>query len=360
MLIRRLLHRFLNDTPGDTGGTGTGAPADPPAADPPADPPAVDSAAAPAPADPPAAPEPKDPFAALNAALDTVSKPTEAPPPEAKAPAAPAPGPTPAPPPASEDLTPPEGMTERAAERWSKLTERVKLVPELERRATEAEEGLTAVRTLVQQSGLNEQEFSDMLATGRLLKSDKPEDLQAALTRLDAIRTDIAVRMGKDVPGTDPLSAHPDLLGEVESLSLTRERALEIVKLRNQERNLTQTTEQQREVQQFQQQVSQAAGRMDAALASRANTPGHAQKVAFIQSKLADPQYLQGFVKRYTPEQWEGAVLDLYDAYNPPAPAAPAPPQPLRPGNVRAGGPVRTGPVTAESAIAAAASRLGI
>lgn len=350
--------RPQNDEPGDTGGTGTGAPA---AEAPAVDNTPIDPAPADAPADPPAAPEPKDPFAALNTALDSVTAgaPAATPAPTA-APAAKAPSPTPAP--AAEDLTPPEGMSERAAERWNKLTERVKLVPELERRATEAESGLDAVRTMVTQSGLEQQEFVDMLATGKLLKSNKPEDLQAALTRIDAIRTDIAVRLGKDVPGTDPLAAHPDLLAEVEGLSLTRERALEIVKLRQQGTVVAQTQEQQEEMQAFKETVGKAATQMDAALAQRANTPGHAEKVAFIQGKLKDPAYLQRFVNTYRPEQWQGAILDLYDAYNPPAPAASPPPspQPLRPGNVRMGGPTRTGPVTAESAIAAAASRLGL
>ena len=260
------------------------------------------------------------------------------------------------------DLTPPEGMSERAKERWGQLTERAKLVPELERRATESEAALGNVRKMVRDSGLDADEFTDMLAVGRMLKSDSPADLQKAMERLDNIRADIATRLGVDAPGVDVLAAHPDLKAKVDAMTLTKEDALEIVKLRSKGAQADAGTQSQREIQNFRQNVNSAASKMEATLAQRANTPGHEAKVAYIMGYFSDPAKLQAFVTTYQPAQWESAVLMMYDSYVPPAAAAPAAPavQPLRPGNTRPGAPVSSGKVTAESAVESAFNRLGL
>lgn len=357
------LHLLMNDEPGDTG---TGGPAPAPEA-PPAPP------APPADAPPPEAPEatpaptaaPVDPFATLTKELDKIGTPEKPAAPPAPTPAPPpgaTPAPTAAPKPAEMDLTPPEGITERAKERWAQLTERVKLVPELERRATEATTQLDNVRKMVADSGLEAHEFTDMLETGRLLKSDSPQELQKAMARLDAIRGEIALRLGVDAPGVDPLAAHPDLKADVENMGLTRERALEIAKLRAQDQRSQAVTAEQREFQKFETTVKTAAANMEKTLAARAGTPGHDAKLAHIHSYFTDPVKLQAFVKTYQPHQWEGVLTMMYDAFTPPpaAPAAPAAPQPLRPTNTRAGTPTSRGNVTAESAVMGAFDRLGL
>jgi hypothetical protein len=108
------------------------------------------------------------------------------------------------------------------------------------------------------------------------------------------------------------------------------------------------------------QSINAGAAAIDAALAQRAATPGHAAKMAYIQAHMAKPEVQQRMVATYRPEQWAAVVLDLYDAYTPPAPAAAPGPQPLRPSNASAGGAVRNGPVTAASAVGNAFDRLGI
>lgn len=365
-LLRTLLSFFAMGIVPDGGG-GAAAPAAPEP-----DAPTVDSDT---PTDEPAAAAPAadddkpfDVSASLNKALDLVSEPAATPaaaatptPPAAPAAGAPAatPAPTPAPKPAEPDLTPPEGMTDRAKARWDQLTDRVKAVPELERRATEAESQVANVRQMVASTGMDAAEFADTLETARLLKSGDPKDLEAALARIDQVRTDIAVRLGKDVPGADPLAAHPDLKAEVEGLSLTRERALEIARGRDATRRLQAGATEQNERTQYVQTVNAAATNIDQALAQREGTPGHDAKVAFVRQYLSDPKNQQALVNTYQPQQWPDVVLRIYDAHVPAAPAAPAPPQPLRPHNVRPGGQVRSGPVTAESAVSGALDRLG-
>lgn len=362
--------RLLNAVPDGASGTDTGATpavAATPTPDSPDTPPAVAAAPGATPAAPAA---PADPFAGLNDMLDKVgtdapaSGPTPAPKPGATGavPAGPAaPAAAKKPESADEDLTPPEGMNERAQQRFAQLAEKVKGLPELERRATEAETQLGQVRTMVNASGLSANEFTDMLETGRLFKSGNPKDLQAAMVRLDALRTNIATRLGIDAPGADPLAAHPDLKAEVEALSLTKDRALEIARLRNKGAQADTMTADQRELAQHQEAVQKGTTAMETALKQRAGQPGHEHRLKAIQTYLADPAKKQAFVTTYRPEQWASALTLMYDSITVPT-AAPghAVPQPLRPGNTRTGAPVNNGPVTASSAVEAAFASIGM
>lgn len=256
-------------------------------------------------------------------------------------------------------------MNERASSRWAALTERVKAVPDLERRATEAETALGNVRQMVTASGLQPDEFTNVLEIGRLFKSSTAEDLQKAMQRLDELRGDIALRLGVDAPGVDPLAGFPDLKAQVDAMTLPKAQALEIAKLRHMAAQTTAqqqaTSREQQDAATFQRNVQTAAVQMDAALAERAALPGHAERLAFIKDHFSDPAKLQAFVTTYQPEQWKAAVLMMYDAH---APAAKTPmpgPQPLRPTNTALGNRVPNGqPVTAESAVAGAFDRLGL
>lgn len=365
MRIRNKYHRIQNPEPGEPG---TGAtpiaepsptpiptPAQPAATDPPA-PAAPAAPQKPEPTDPPA-----DPFGKLESLLDNVGKPDADPKPAAptaKPPTA-EPGPKPADPKAV-DLTPPEGMTDRAKGRWAELSERAKLVPDLERRASEAEQQLQGVRALVRDSGLDQTEFGNMLEMGRLFKSADPKELQTALQQLDGLRADLATRLGVDAPGIDPLAAHADLKAEVDAMTISRERALEIVKLRGTQAQVAASTKANQEQTQFVRTVQSAAAEMDAALQERASTPGHQSKVAHITSYFKDPAKLQQFVQIYQPNQWKSAILMMYDSYNPPAPTPTPSPQPLRPSAGGAGPRVATNPKTAEEAVMGAFERLGL
>ena len=379
MLIHKLLRRFMNDEPGAAGGGSPApAPAPVPVAEAPAAPaieaaaPAATPAPSAAPAAETAAKQPED-FGGLSDLLDKVgtqasapaAAPTAAPAPAATtAPTAPAAPAAKAPAQPSDELAPPEGMSERAAARWSQLTERVKTIPDLERRANEATQQLETVRRMVADSGLAPQEFTETLELSRMARSSDPRELQQALQRIDSIRADLATRLGAEVPGVDLLSQHPDLKTRVEGLTLSREDALEMIRLRTQNQTAQRSQQQQTEFQQFQQNVQQAAARMDATLAQRAATPGHAEKVAFIRNHFADPQRLRAFVETYQPQQWEAAVLMMYDAYTPPVAAVPAPapavPQPLRPGVQGAGQRVAHAPRNAMDAVQSAFAAAGL
>lgn len=358
-------YRYQNPEPGDTG---TG-----PEPTPPAEPPLANSQEpiAIAPPEPIKATEP-DNEAKISALLDTIGK-DVAPTPEPKAepvatdPAKPAidPAKPPAEPdPKALDLTPPEGITERSKTRWTALADQAKLVPELERRVTETEAQLNGVRDLVAQSGLDQTEFVSMLDMGRLFKSADPKELQAALEQLDGLRADLATRLGVDAPGIDVLAQHPDLKAKVDGMTLSREDALEIVRLRGKGAQADQTQASQQEMAQFQTTVQNAAKEMDATLAARAATPGHQAKVDHIRQYFKDPARLTEFVTTYQPNQWKAAVLMMYDSYTPPAaavPVVPPTPQPLRPGHVASGVRVPNGkPISSSDAVANAWDAVGL
>ncbi|MGV3727737.1 hypothetical protein [Hydrogenophaga sp.] len=370
MIINKLIRRFFNDEPGAAGGGSAPAPApSPEASAAPADAPAEAPAAA------PAADSQADPFQGLGTLLDGVgadpaAAATPAAPAPASAPAAASPAPAAAPAtapaptaPGQFDETPPEGISERAKARWTELTERVKVVPELERRATEATQQLESVRRMVSDAGLAADEFSTVLNLGKLYKSNDPKDLQTALQQIEGLRADIATRLGTEVAGIDLLDKHPDLKLRVEGMTLSREDALEMVRLRTQNQTAQRSQQQTQEFQQFQQTVQQAAHQMDATLEQRKHLPGHEAKVAFIKAQLSDPVRLQQFVTTYEPHQWQAAVLMMYDAYSPPAAPAPVPsptPQPLRPGHVASGARVATQPRNAGDAVADAFASIGM
>ena len=366
MRIRNKHHRLHNPEPTDPG-NGPGPTPDPtPSPDPtPQDPspaPAAIDLTKPGPADSP------EPFGKLEDLLDQVGKPAtdKAPAASDAKPAAaetkPPQGetkPTPVDPKAV-DLTPPEGMSDRAKGRWAELSERAKLVPDLERRATEAEQQLEGVRSLVRESGLDQTEFGNMLEMGRLFKSADPKDLQVALQQLDGLRADLATRLGVDAPGIDPLAAHADLKAEVEAMTISRERALEIARLRGTRAQVEAAGKASQEQAQFVKTVQSAAADMDAALKERASTPGHQAKVAHITAYFKDPARMQQFVQTYQPNQWKAAILMMYDTYQPPGPAPTPSPQPLRPSAGAAGPRLAQSPKTAEDAVMGAFERLGL
>lgn len=386
MLVSRLLRSLLRFLSPGIVPDGGGAPAAEPT--PPADTGTPDAGAAPATPDATPA-EPVDRLSGLQSALDSLTADPGAAPDQTPAPGQPrdpqgrfaaasqaaagvAATPTPpqataapvpaAPKPGEVDLTPPEGMNERSRQRWAQLTERVGQIPELERRATEATQALDSVRQMVSGAGLAPEEFTDMLETARLVKSANPQDAQAALQRLDAIRADLAQRFGLEAPGLDPLAAHQDLKADVDGMLMTRERALEIARLRAGNQQGQAVIQSQRELEQHQQLINQASAQMDAELQKLAGTPGHQEKLNYIGQHFKTGDNLQRFVQTYRPEQWAPTLLAMYHAYTPPTPqptAAPVP-QPLRPGFGRAGAPVRQGPVTAEGAVMGAFERLGM
>jgi hypothetical protein len=268
------------------------------------------------------------------------------------------------------DDEPPEDVSDRAKGRWAQLAEKARKVPELEQELQQTRQQVEGVRDLVQKAGLDADEFGAVLNIGRLYKSGDPQELAQAKQVLESLLVDVSARLGVDVGRVDVLSQHPDLAQAVAGQQITREMALEMVRLRTEASRLNGTNQRlqqatqeqmrsQQEAQQFQQSVQQAAASMDAHLAARASEPGHAAKMAYVGQYFKDPARMQAFVSTYQPNQWQAAVTMLYESYNPPAPRQNSM-QPLRPGNTVTGARVNNAPTSAEDAIMGAFERVGV
>jgi hypothetical protein len=270
---------------------------------------------------------------------EAADKPAE---PEAKKPDAPADkAPEPAKPEEKkdDDLAPPEGMKPASAERWGKLTERVKAA-ETERDQVRAE--VQNVRDLVNRSGLAPEEFVNTLEIGRLSKGTATEK-QQALKMLDDIRSGLAEELGIALPGIDPLEGHDDLKAMVENMEISPKTAAELALLRkSKQRTETVQAEQQTRTQavaQYEQQATNAATAITQAIEANAGKPGYEAKVKYLESFFGDPAKVQQFVATYQPNQWQPAIQLMYDSYN--VPVSPPTPQPLRPSLVSNGSPKR-------------------
>ena len=222
--------------------------------------------------------------------------------------------------------------SERGKERVQKVFSELK-AKEAALVAKEAE--LDEIRTVIQGTGSNPDQLSQTLECLRLVNSGNPADLRVAAEMFEQWRAQIYQQLGVEAPGVDLLAGHDDLKSAVDNMEITRERALELAKLRKAEAERMQKTQAQQQsqqaTQQFQQTVQTAAQQMEAYLSTRANEVDHQARMKVISDHFRNPANLQQFVNTYQPEQWTSTIKFMYDNIQvPKATAAPRDPQPLR------------------------------
>ncbi len=306
----------------------------------------------------PAAPESLD--AAIEPAAETPA-PDPAAPKEPEAPAAPA-----APEAAKTEPEPDTaveaeisglGLKQKAADRMRELHSQAKelaplkealekagitdvaSLPQLVERAKTAEEMVN----LVVETGANAEQYARALDYLAASTAASAGNLDAAEKLWEYLTGEMAVvgrMLGREVPGiVDPLAAHADLRDEVDDGNITRARALELAKARDNE----------------------AAAKARQAQAAERTSAGHAQQQAIQQGKEslnalgarlleADPEgynakapylvaKLREIATKFPPHQWAEQGAIAYAAIKLPAKPAQAP------GAGFNGGPVRpTGP----------------
>jgi hypothetical protein len=214
----------------------------------------------------------------------------------------------------------PKELGERAQERIRSLVGYIK----------ERDEALTVQGNLIsaiQNTGTSAEEFATTVQFLEAFHSEDPKMLEKALGILQQNMENIALRLGRDVPGVDFLQGFDDLKSKVHYGQLTKEDAQEIARSRTrasreQTLNTQRTTAQQTE--------TAAKAEKDTAI-SALNDIGQ-------QLLKSDPDYqrkfdllvhpLQAAFKRLPPSQWKDAFNEAYAAIKlpPAAPAAPAAP----------------------------------
>jgi hypothetical protein len=276
--LKRLLlrHRLLNEFEG-SGSTAGGA-IDTPSATPapaPVESPAASPAPA-APAAPAAAPAPTGPTTMLEAITQGLAQPRDefgrfapktaaelaADAAKAATPAA-APAATPAQPAAAkpaepkpgavttEDLTPPEGLTPQAQQRFQKLANANReQAAQIESLAAKHEEQVGYLRDTFQQNGIRAEQFEQAASLIGLLNRGDVAGYQKALTQ-ELQR--VSLMTGQATQVVDALSSFPDLREKVNGLQISEADAVEIAR----QRQVLGQQQQARQAQQRTQQESQ-------------------------------------------------------------------------------------------------------
>lgn len=132
----------------------------------------------------------------------------------------------------------------------------------------------------------------------------------------------LAQALGKEVPGVhDPVAAHADLVDDLKEGRITRDRALETARLRQQTAAAQQAGQQQTQAQQQQQAVEQGRQAIVQWDASMRADPSYMAK-----RKILDP-IVANIRRTLPPGQWLAATQQAYAAIpDIPAPAPAAPP----------------------------------
>jgi hypothetical protein len=222
--------------------------------------------------------------------------------------------------------------------------ERIKAVF-AERKQLEAD--ITEFRDLVKSTGMSAQEFAQTLEFGRLVSSNDEKNIRVALEMIETQRAALYQKLGVEAPGVDLLAGHDDLKSAVENMEITRDKALELAKLRKTQADLTQRqqveTERAQNQEQYRQTVQSAASAMEAYLSTRAKEADHPARLKIIGEHFQNAANLQRFVQTFEPKQWTAALQMMYDGIVVPKAAPSAQPQPLRSRPAQLGTPAAQG-----------------
>lgn len=199
----------------------------------------------------------------------------------------------------------PEGLSQKAQERFQKLAHMNK---ELTGRVEEITQAVEPFRQALQDNNIQREQFDQAAAVIGMMNKG---DLEGALNVLDEQRRLISLAMGKPLPGIDALSDFPDLREAVDTMQITEGHALEIARTRSQQlqgqRITEQRQQQERTTKQNQQTVSAGLQAVDAFTKKMMETD---LDYAAIESKLLPrvPKLLAGV----PPHLWADTVSEAY------------------------------------------------
>lgn len=243
-----------------------------------------------------------------------------------------------------DDLTVPDDLKGRTRERFEKLTTTLK---ETRQQAQQAAEYAQRWRDTIESTKAPPEAVGESLEILRLIHSGDPAQMGQALDKLEAARANLAKALGRDLPGVDPLGDHADLAAEVERGELSRQRALELARIRAAEQAQRNQSQQQTAAQQREQAIEQGAQAVDQLLAELKRTDAsYATRMGVLQPML------RTIAANTPPERWVTAVREAYAAVRIPASASAH--QPLRPAAAGAGGRPAAQPASVLDAINAA------
>lgn len=201
------------------------------------------------------------------------------------------------------------GLKERAAERFQ----------ELHTQARDARERVSQWEETVQSTGATPEQFGGALRYLSDINSGDPKRMADAYERMQGELQWLGQQLGREAPGFDPLSAHPDLAGRVNSGDITRDVALELAQHR-------QTGQLQQSHTQAQQDRQQQDLQYQQGLASvqRLGTQLRAGDAQFDQKLALLAPTIDIIQRTLPPAQWQTEIHRAYLALPATAVAAPA------------------------------------
>jgi len=233
----------------------------------------------------------------------------------------------------------PRGTLQSTAERFKHVVDKLKeQTAARETIQTQHDELISEITN----SGMGGQEFGYMLEYASGVNSGTYEGLTKARAILMKELAGVSAALGEPLPGEDPLKGHTDLVAEVNTKTLTPERAIEIAKQRNRDAAQTKLGQVRHNTQQSAQATAQATAAGKAAmtalgkeLAAKDGPAEYARKAGLVVGMLKET------LPNLSPKLWVRAFKTAYDQV--PKAAAKAPVklasknQPLRGNKVPSG-----------------------
>ena len=155
-----------------------------------------------------------------------------------------------------DDYTPPEGLSEKANERFQELASKAK---EASEEANTWKTQYESLQTVVQESRATPDEFMELVTVSKQLKSGDMAQMRQAYDKIMQTASRVAPLLGVPVPGTDPLDGFDDLRQRVDDLELDEAAAQELATARRQQQAYAQS-QQQTQAQQQQMAYAQQEG----------------------------------------------------------------------------------------------------
>ena len=204
------------------------------------------------------------------------------------------------------------GLKERAAERFQELHAQAKA-------GTEARDRVSQWEETVQSTGATPEQFGGALRYLSDINSGDPKRMADAYERMQGELQWLGQQLGREAPGFDPLSAHPDLAGRVTSGDITRDVALELAQHRQTGQLQQSHTQAQQDRQQQDLQYQQGlASVQQLGTQLRAGDAQFHQKLALLAPTIDIIQ------RTLPPAQWQTEIHRAYLALPATAVAAPA------------------------------------
>lgn len=204
-----------------------------------------------------------------------------------------------------ELLQMPEGLQPKAQQRFQKLVETNK---ELSARIEQADQQTSYIRETFQQHGVRREQFEQAV---QFIGAINSGNLEQALRVLDAQRAEIALALGKPLPGVDVLSEHPDLRQAVDAMQMSETHAIELAKRRRDEQfaqaNWQATQQRQQEEQRTQQAVNTGLLEIDKFCKQIAQTDVDYPAI----EALLLPE-IKNLISGLPPMQWKSAIETQY------------------------------------------------